>query len=50
MERHRRDHQISCIWHPEAKGKVLETLHLGNIRVQVGPAQYQLSTGEMVSL
>jgi len=50
LSKHKRDHQISCIWHPEAVGETFETPHLGNIRVQVGPAQYQLNTGEMVAL
>lgn len=50
MSKHKREHQISCIWHPEAAGEVLETPHLGCIRVQVGPAQYQLSTGELVAV
>jgi hypothetical protein len=50
MARHSREHQVSCVWHPDAQGDVIETPHLGNIRVQVGPAQYQLSTGEVVTL
>lgn len=48
--KHKRDHQITCVWHPEAVGETLETAHLGNIRVQVGPAQYQLNTGEVVGV
>jgi hypothetical protein len=49
MSKHKRDHKISCVWHPDAVGEVLETAHLGNIRVQVGPAQYQLNTGEIIN-
>lgn len=49
-KRHRRDHQVSCVWHPEATGEVIQTEHFGNIRVQVGPMKYQLSTGEVVGL
>ncbi len=50
MSRHRRGHQISCVWHPEAKGEVLYTQNLGCIRVCVGPAKYQLSTAEIVEI
>ncbi|MBT2300372.1 hypothetical protein J7E70_07830 [Variovorax paradoxus] len=50
LSMHKRDHQICTVWHPEAQGEVLETMHLGNIRVLVGPAQYQLNTGEVVEL
>ena len=48
--KHKRDHQITCVSHPEAVGEVIETAHLGCIRVVVGPAQYTLNTGEVVSL
>lgn len=47
---HKREHQIATVWHPEATGEVLETLHLGNIRVLVGPARYQLGTGEVIEV
>jgi hypothetical protein len=50
MSKHTRDHQITCLWHPEPVGEVLETPHLGNIRVSVGPVGYMLNTGEKVSL
>src|SRR4030095_635074 len=50
MAKHNRAHQIACIWHPEAVGTVFDTPHLGSIRVLVGPAQYQLSTGEVVAV
>lgn len=50
MAKHKRDHQITCVWHPEATGDVIQTNHLGNIRVEVGPMKYQLATGEMVDL
>ena len=49
VERNRRDHQISAVFHPEAEGEVLET-KLGNVRVAKGDASYQLTTGEVVSL
>jgi hypothetical protein len=48
--KHKRDHQIACVSHPDASGEVIETAHLGNIRVVVGPAQYTLNTGEVVAL
>lgn len=48
--KHHRDHQITIVSHPDASGEVLETPHLGNIRVVVGPAQYTLNTGEVVAL
>lgn len=47
-EKHGRNHQIATVWHPEARGETIETLHLGNIRVHVGPAKYQLNTGEVI--
>lgn len=50
LSKHSRDHQITCVSHPEASGEVLETPHLGCIRVVVGPAQYTLNTGEVVSV
>jgi len=43
-------HQITIVSHPDASGEVLETAHLGCIRVVVGPAQYTLNTGEVVAL
>lgn len=49
VERNRRDHQISAVFHPDAEGEVLET-KLGNVRVAKGDASYQLTTGEVVSL
>ena len=49
VERNRRDHQIATVWHPEAQGETLET-KLGNVRVMQGPAQYQLTTGEIVEV
>jgi hypothetical protein len=48
--KHKRDHQITIVSHPDASGEVIETAHLGNIRVVVGPAQYTLNTGEVVTL
>ena len=48
--KHNRDHQITCVSHPDAQGDVLQTAHLGNIRVVVGPAQYTLNTGEVVAV
>lgn len=50
VSKHSREHQVSCVWHPDATGELLLTDHLGNIRVLVGPAQYQLSTGEVVKV
>jgi hypothetical protein len=47
---HCREHQIATVWHPEAVGEVLESQNLGNIRVLVGEAAYQLSTGEVVKV
>lgn len=49
VERNRRDHQISVVFHPDAQGDVLET-KLGNVRVARGDASYQLTTGEIVAL
>lgn len=43
------DHLIATVWHPDATGEVVVTSH-GNVRVLAGPAQYQLSTGEIVLL
>lgn len=48
--KHTREHQITSVSHPDASGEVLETPHLGNIRVVVGPAQYTLNTGEVVAV
>jgi hypothetical protein len=48
--KHCRDHQITIVSHPDAVGEVIETPHLGCIRVVVGPAQYTLNTGEVVAL
>lgn len=49
FEKHGREHQIATVWHPEALGEVMET-KLGNVRVAQGPAQYQLTTGEIVGI
>ena len=43
---HTPDHEIATVWHPEATGDVVVTL-CGNIRASIGPAQYQLTTGEI---
>ena len=43
------DREIATVWHPDATGDVVVTDH-GNIRALVGPAQYQLTTGEIVPL
>ena len=43
---HTQDHEIATVWHPDAAGDVVVTDH-GNIRALVGPAQYQLTTGEI---
>lgn len=48
--KHSREHQITCVSHPDAQGEFLQTEHLGNIRVVVGPAKYVLSTGEVVAV
>lgn len=48
-EKHSRNHQIATVWHPESEGETLET-KLGNVRVLQGPAQYQLTTGEMIEV
>jgi hypothetical protein len=48
-EKHGRDHQIATVWHPQAEGETLET-KLGNVRVLQGPAQYQLTTGEIIEI
>jgi hypothetical protein len=47
--KHGRDHQIATVWHPESEGVTLET-KLGNVRVLQGPAQYQLTTGEIIEI
>ena len=48
-EKHGREHQIATVWHPESTGETLET-KLGNVRVMQGPAQYQLTSGEVIEL
>lgn len=46
---HGQDHEVATVWHPEAIGDIVATDH-GNIRVLVGPCQYQLTTGEFVQI
>ena len=52
-EKHSRDHQIATVWHPDSDDRsgwlYLET-KFGNVRVQQGPAQYQLTTGEIIKV
>lgn len=43
---HTAQHQVATVWHEQAAGEVIDTAH-GNVRVRVGPAAYQLSTGEI---
>lgn len=43
------ERRISCVVHPEASG-VVESEKFGNIRTEVGPAGYILSTGERIKL
>ncbi len=49
VQHNSRRRQIATVWHPEACGETLET-GFGHVRVAVGPAQYQLTTGEVVPL
>ena len=45
-----RKHLLSACWHPDASGEI-QPLHNGiNARLSVGPAAYQLSSGEVVTL
>jgi len=44
------DHRVSCIFHPEGSVSAIETPRFGGIRVEVGPAGYQLNTGEKITL
>lgn len=48
-EKHCREHQICVVWHPDAQGEFIET-KLGNVRVMNGPAQYVLTTAEVIEL
>ncbi len=49
LSKHKHSHQIALVRHPEAAG-VVESAHLGNIRTEVGPAAYQLATGEIIEI
>lgn len=48
-EKHCREFQIATVWHHQAEGETLET-KLGNVRVLQGPAQYQLTSGEIIEI
>lgn len=49
IDRNRLGQQIASVSHPDPVGELVETA-LGNIRVNLGPASYTLTTGEVIEI